>query len=149
MADLYELQLTLNLPDSLPSEEVDLIRWHLGQENGRYDGDAYDYPLLYTRGPAHRIGGALVGELCSDVKGWSLTVRQEVHPDEFDDLRNMVEWLGARTTTRGTIGYLRFYESHVPDVLIAQEDAANGAVSCAVLRADKIVGTFAEAVAAL
>ncbi|MEU3896751.1 hypothetical protein [Streptomyces sp. NPDC045251] len=149
MADLYEFQLTLKLPDSLPSEEVDLIRWHLGQENGRYDVDAYDCPLLNARGPAHRIEGAPVGELCSDGKGWSLTVRQEVRPDEFDDLRRLVEWLSVRTTSRGTIGYLRFYESQVPDVLIAQEDAAKGTVSCAVLRADKVVGTFAEAVAVL
>ncbi|WP_217253926.1 hypothetical protein [Streptomyces sp. AC602_WCS936] len=149
MADLYELQLTLNLPDSLPSEEVDLLHWHLGQENGPYDGDAYDDPLLNARGPAHRIEGALVGELCPNERGWSLTVRQEVHPDEFDDLRRLVEWLGARTTSRGAIGYLRFYESTVPDVLIAQEEAARGAVSCAVLRGDKVVGTFAEAVAGL
>ncbi|GGQ49174.1 hypothetical protein ACFFKE_32810 [Streptomyces mutabilis] len=46
MADPYTLQLTLNLPDSLPSEEVDMLRRHLGQESGPYGGDAYDYPLL-------------------------------------------------------------------------------------------------------
>lgn len=153
MADLYELQLTLNLPGSLPSEEADLLRWHLGHENGRCDGDAYDYPFLKARGPAHRIEGALVGELCPNGRGWSLTVRQEVHPDESDDIRRLVEWLSARTTSRGAIGYLRFYESTVPDVLIAQEEAAEGAargaVSCFVLRGDKVVGTFAEAVAGL
>ncbi|MFH8238410.1 hypothetical protein [Streptomyces sp. NPDC018321] len=104
---------------------------------------------MNARGPAHRIEGVLVGELCQSGKGWSLTVRQEVHPDEFDDLRRLVELLSARTTSRVAIGYLRFYEFHVPDVLIAQEDAVKGTVSCAVLRLDKAVGTFAEAVAGL
>lgn len=65
-------------------------------------------------------GVVLVGELCSDGPQWALTVRQEAHPGEFDDLRRMVLWLGARTTTVGTVGYLRFHESHVPDVLVAE-----------------------------
>ncbi|MFC0499437.1 hypothetical protein ACFFKE_32800 [Streptomyces mutabilis] len=90
-----------------------------------------------------------MGELCPNGRGWSLTARQEVHPDEFDDLRRLVEWLGARTTSRGAIGYLRFSESTAPDVLIAQEEAAKGTVNCVVLRGDKVVGTFAEATAGL
>lgn len=85
---------------------------------------------------APRIGGALVGELHSSGAEWALTVRQEAHPDEFDDLRRIVVWLGARTTTVGTVGYLRFYEAHHPDVLIAE----SGAVRREVLRVDKAVG---------
>ncbi|CAM5351274.1 putative protein OS=Streptomyces glaucescens OX=1907 GN=SGLAU_31925 PE=4 SV=1 [Streptomyces glaucescens] len=58
------------------------------------------------------------------VRGWALTVRQEVHPDQFHRLRELVEWIAARTSTCGTIGYLRFLEHDIPDVLIA--DPATG-----------------------
>ncbi|MGW3253081.1 hypothetical protein ACWDCX_21260 [Streptomyces fungicidicus] len=141
MADIYELQLTLDLPGSLPGQDLALLRWHLGEEGGRQD-DGYEYPLWADRGPALRIGGALVGELCSDGPEWALTVRQEAHPDEFDDLRRMVLWLGARTTTVGTVGYLRFYEAQVPDVLIAEA----GAVRSAILRVEKVVESPAEVI---
>jgi hypothetical protein len=141
MADIHELQLTLDLPDSLPPEDLALLRWHLGQEDGRGD-DGYAYPLWGGRGPALRIGGALVGELHSDGAGWALAVRQEVHPDEFDDLRRMVLWLGARTTTVGAVGYLRFHEAHFPDVLIAR----SGSVRRAVLRVDEVVESAAEVI---
>ncbi|MEV5470554.1 hypothetical protein AB0N37_33930 [Streptomyces griseoincarnatus] len=141
MADIYELQLTLDLPGSLPPQDLALLRWHLGEEGGRQD-DGYAYPLWGDRGPALRIGGALVGELCSDGPQWALTVRQEAHPDEFDDLRRMVLWLGARTTTEGTVGYLRFHESHVPDVLVAEA----GAVRSAVLRVEKVLESATEVI---
>ena len=141
MADIYELQLTLDLPGSLLPEELDLLRWHLGQEGGRQD-DGYEYPLWDARGSARRIGGVLVGELHSDGSEWALTVRQEAHPDEFDDLRRIVLWLGTRTTTVGTIGYLRFYEDHLPDVLIA----ASGAVRREILRADEVVEAATEVI---
>ena len=134
MADVYELQLTLDLPGSLPPQDLALLRWHLGEEGGRQD-DGYEYPLWKDRGPALRIGGALVGELCSDGPEWALTVRQEAHPDGFHDLRRLVQWLGARTTNTGPIGYLRFYESHVPDMLIVQ----SGTVRCAFLKEDKVI----------
>ncbi|GGX06818.1 hypothetical protein GCM10010297_30490 [Streptomyces malachitofuscus] len=135
MADIYELQLALDLPDSLPPEDLALLRWHLGQDGGREDG-GFEYPLWEARGAALRIGGSLVGELNSSGAGWALTVRQETHPDDFDDLRRIVVWLGARTTTVGTVGYLRFYEAHHPHVLIAE----SGAVRREVLRVDKGVG---------
>ncbi|MCO4697789.1 hypothetical protein LRR80_03857 [Streptomyces sp. RO-S4] len=141
MADIYELQLTLDLPDSLPPQDLALLRWHLGEEGG-VQGDGYAYPLWGDRGPALRIGGALVGELCSDGPQWALTVRQEAHPDEFDDLRRMVLWLAARTTTVGTVGYLRFHESHVPDVLVAEA----GAVRSAVLRVEKVLESATEVI---
>ncbi|MEV7862168.1 hypothetical protein AB0O86_25925 [Streptomyces hirsutus] len=147
MADIYELQLTLDLPDSLPPQDLALLRWHLGEEGSRQDDghdghDGYEYPLWGARGPARRIGGVLVGELCSAGGGWALTVRQEAHPDEFDDLRRVVLWLGERTTSVGTIGHLRFYESDVPDVLIAQA----GEVHRAVLRTDEIAQSPTEVI---
>ncbi|MFF1277603.1 hypothetical protein ACFVZC_30035 [Streptomyces marokkonensis] len=135
MADIYELQLTLHLPGSLPPEDLALLRWHLGMEGGR-QGDGYEYPLWEARGAALRIGGALVGELHPGGAGWALTVRQETHPDEFDDLRRIVRWLGARTTTVGTVGHLRFYEAHLPDLLIAE----GGAVCREILRVEEVVG---------
>lgn len=134
MADGYELQLNLDLPDSLSPRDLDLLRWHLGEEDGQQDA-GYEYPLWDDRGPASRIGGVQVGELRSVHGGWALTVRQQAHPDQFHDLRRIVRWLGARTTTWGAIGYLRSYESHMPDVLFAR----SGAVRCVVLQEEKVV----------
>jgi hypothetical protein len=76
-----------------------------------------------ARGPAERIGGTLVGDLARSAQGWALTARQEVHPDEFEQLHGLVEWLAARTSTFGTIGCLRFLELDVPDVLVADPAA--------------------------
>jgi hypothetical protein len=134
MADTYELQLTLDLPDSLSQRELALVRWHLGEEDGRQDG-TYECPLWDGRGWARRIGGLHVAELRPIDGGWALAVRQEAHPDDFTDLRMILQWLGARTTTVGPIGYLRFYESHVPDMLIVQ----SGKVSCAFLQVEEVV----------
>ncbi|MFZ4207387.1 hypothetical protein ACOZE4_21465 [Streptomyces griseoincarnatus] len=63
-------------------------------------------------------------------------MRQETHPDAFEDLRRTVLWFGARKRTLGTVGYLRFPEPHLPDMLIADI----GAVRREVLRVDKAVG---------
>ncbi|MFI0779513.1 hypothetical protein [Streptomyces sp. NPDC021212] len=131
MSDLFELQLTLDLPGSLPASDLALIRQHLGEVEDEGQGsEASDplaeHPLLSSRGPAHRIGGTLVGELLPGPVGWGLTVRQEVHPDEFEALRTLLIWLAARTTSVGAIGYLRFLEHDVPDVLIAAPDSPDG-----------------------
>jgi hypothetical protein len=82
--------------------DLALLRWHLGEE-GDCQGE-YEYPLWDARGPARRIGGVLAGELRSDDWGWALTVRQESHPDEFDDLRRIVLWLGAVRRARAPSG---------------------------------------------
>ncbi|GAA3504726.1 hypothetical protein GCM10019016_118390 [Streptomyces prasinosporus] len=139
MADSYELQLALDLPGSLTPGELALLRWHLAEEGGRQD-EGYECPLWDGRGPARRIGGLQVAELRPVHGEWSLTVRQEVHPDGFHDLRRIVQWLGERTTTPGTVGYLRFYESHVPDVFIAR----SGTVSCAFLQVEEVVEVASE-----
>ncbi|NJP82654.1 hypothetical protein HCK01_36165, partial [Streptomyces sp. AA8] len=84
MSDIYELQLALDLPGSLPETDLDLLRRHLSDEGGDAGHDEDDeeaggpetYPLLASRGPAWRIGGALVGELCRGPRGWALTARQ-------------------------------------------------------------------------
>ncbi|MFC7513360.1 hypothetical protein ACFQV4_38425 [Streptomyces thermocarboxydus] len=59
MADIYELQLNLDLPGALPPQDLALLRWHLGEEGGRQD-DGYAYPL-WGRGPAMRIGARWSG----------------------------------------------------------------------------------------
>ncbi|WP_328223538.1 hypothetical protein OG272_23810 [Streptomyces sp. NBC_00104] len=128
MGDYHELQLNLDLPASLPAEDLTLLRRHLGEGGNDRDGDdgdgegqgAYEFPLLAERGAAWRIGGVLVGELVGRESGWALTVRQEVHPDQFDDLRRLVGWLGARTSTVGVVGHVRFYEEWLPDLLIVE-----------------------------
>ncbi|MGW0842231.1 hypothetical protein ACWD26_19045 [Streptomyces sp. NPDC002787] len=130
MADVYELQLALGLPESLPPADFALLRWHLGQVKGEEPGQG-EYPLMAERGPAWRIGGVLVGELDRDERGWALTVRQEVHPDDFSALRWLVRWLGERTSTVGVIGYLRFYEALVPDVLVARDATVRRVTPCA------------------
>ncbi|AIS02319.1 hypothetical protein [Streptomyces glaucescens] len=122
MSDLYELQLMLDLPDSLPAGDVALLRWHLG-DSAEESPEPDAYPMLSARGPAARIGGTLVGDLARSERGWALTARQEVHPDEFDQLRKLVEWLAGRTSTSGTVGYLRFLEHDIPDVLVADPAA--------------------------
>ncbi|MFJ2627623.1 hypothetical protein ACIO6T_30550 [Streptomyces sp. NPDC087532] len=118
MSDLHELQLTLDLPGSLPGADLVLLRWHLG-EGGSDPETTHTYPLLSGTGPAERIGGVLVSVLAPSKHGWALTVRQEVRPDEFDQLRELVGWLVARTSTFGTIGYLRHLEQEIPDMLVA------------------------------
>ncbi|MFJ5557385.1 hypothetical protein ACIQCD_08170 [Streptomyces sp. NPDC093250] len=42
----------------------------------------------------------------------------------------------------GTVGYLRFYESRVPDVLVAE----SGAVRRAVLRVEKVLESATEVI---
>ncbi|MEU8547160.1 hypothetical protein [Streptomyces roseoverticillatus] len=122
MSDFYELQLALDLPGSLTDDDLALLRRHLGESSEELQHlDAY--PLFSARGPAQRVGGTLIGDLARSTRGWALTVRQEVHPDEFDELRGLVQWLAARTSTFGTIGYLRFLEQEVPDVLVADPAA--------------------------
>lgn len=143
MADTFELQLTLDLPDTLTRRELAVLRRHLGEEGeagacGQEAGDgsyAYEYPLWGERGPARHVGGLQVAELRESGRGWALTVRQEIHPDSFSDLRAILRWLGPRTTTAGPIGYLRFYEDHVPTMLIAE----SGKVSCLSLKAEGVV----------
>ncbi|MGC9495676.1 hypothetical protein [Streptomyces sp. WG7] len=147
MADIHELQLTLDLPAPLPPHDVDLCAGTWGRQTaGRKKSAGGTTDTSTPSGtPVGRRGGsgACWSESCARTTGgWALTVRQEAHPGEFDDLRRTVRWLGERTTSRGAIGHLRFYESHVPDVLIAQE----GSVSCAVPRVDELVESVAEVI---
>jgi len=113
MADLYELVLALDLRADLTPDDLAELRWHLGQgEQPGPDPDPDLEPAFAETGPAYRIGGALVAALMPRERpdGWALTVRQELHPDQFDTLRAMLGWLGRRARYDGYAGYLRFYE---------------------------------------
>lgn len=140
MSDLHDLLLVLDLRADVPAEEIAELRWHLGlgpaperlaivtgfdevvlDDNGEPARDATGtilvesapYQLLAARGPARRVAGALAGTLePRDDGGWALTVRQEVHPDEFEHLDQLLAWLATRLRHAGThfVGYLRHLE---------------------------------------
>jgi hypothetical protein len=143
VADIYELLLMMDLRADITDDELAEIRWHVGQgprpERLPIGTDAYlnTYPLgdpadpecrwetatpepvFAQRGAALRTGGALVAELVGreQADGWALTVRQELHPDDFYQLRTLLAWLGARSVGARAdgielfVGYLRFHES--------------------------------------
>jgi hypothetical protein len=59
-------------------------------------------PVFAQRGAARQVGGALVAELVERERsdGWALTVRQELHLDDFYQLRTLLDWLGRKTSSR-------------------------------------------------
>ncbi|MFF4163371.1 hypothetical protein [Streptomyces sp. NPDC001741] len=131
MGDLFVVDLALDLGAATPGEFVDGLRWHLGTDAGGHEDakgapagrPADACPLLADRGPAARTGGLLVGELSRGEKGWSLTVRQEVHAESLPDLEPLLEQLARHSRTEGVIGQIRFYEDHVPELLISEAGA--------------------------
>ncbi|MFJ3908299.1 hypothetical protein [Streptomyces vinaceus] len=74
------------------------------------------------------MGGVLSSALADRAdlprEGWSLTSRQEIHPDEFEKIGELLCWLAARTHEThplgdgaGGVGSLRFCEAEAFDVL--------------------------------
>ncbi len=66
MSDLFELQLSLDLPSDLTDDELQSLRWHLGTEDRDPPADMDDpdyWPLFCDRGPATRIGSVVAGDL--------------------------------------------------------------------------------------
>ncbi|MER5966507.1 hypothetical protein [Streptomyces sp. NPDC002057] len=148
MSDLHELTIAVDLRDEISETELVELSWHLGigpppehplslvtqfpvvvvDDDGTPVIEDDPRPLLAGRGAAARVGGALCSALADRADlprgGWSLTSRQEVHPDEFDRIGELLSWLAARahdTHAAGDgavgIGFLRFHEAEVPDVL--------------------------------
>ncbi len=137
MADLYELVLALDLRSGLAPDELAELRWHVGQgerpETLVLGTDTYletfplgdpddpncawetaePAPAFAAKGPAARVGGALVAALVPRERpdGWALTLRQELHPDQFYQVRTMLGRLGRWAAHDGFAGYLRFYEN--------------------------------------
>ncbi|MFC8224514.1 hypothetical protein [Streptomyces sp. NPDC057287] len=135
MGDMYAVDLALNLRTTVPGAFVDELRWHLGTTCGAGSGPSGAtaggpagevavsddvFPLLAERGPAARIGGLLTGELHRAGAGWALTARQEVHAESLTDLDPLLEQLARHSATEGVIGQIRFYEDHVPELLISE-----------------------------
>ncbi|GCD97062.1 hypothetical protein [Embleya hyalina] len=151
MADVYELSIALNLRKDLSDEEVAELRWHLGlgprpqtlrivprfpivveQDDGELAVEDHPEPLLGLHGAARHVGGALVSTLVrpehSRNGAWALTIRQEIHPDEFELIGELLGWLATEADDRhrtdaGTIrlGWTRFYESDRFEPLMVRE----------------------------
>jgi hypothetical protein len=120
MADLYAVDVSMDLAATVPDAVLSELRRHLGlagTEDTLID-DFEDYPVWAARGPARRIGGVLVGKLIRTDQVWSLTVRQEVHAEVMPQVDALMEMLAFHSTTEGTIGQIRFYEDEIPDLLL-------------------------------
>nr|WSW57134.1 hypothetical protein OG513_00095 [Streptomyces sp. NBC_00998] len=155
MSDIYELMIAVDLRDEISEQELAELSWHLGtgpqperlsivtefpvvvvDDSGIPEIEDDPYPLLAGDGEAWRVGGVLCSALTRRAdppwKGWSLTSRQEIHPDEFEKVGELLCWLAARahdTHQLGDssvgIGSLRFYEDEAPDALQVKSGRVN------------------------
>ncbi|MEU9039365.1 hypothetical protein AB0D45_31275 [Streptomyces sp. NPDC048352] len=127
MSDMYELMIALDLQDEISEKELAEVSWHLGlgpqpaclsivtefpravmDDSGIPVVEDDPHPLLAGRGAAWRVGGVLSSALAPHAdlpgKGWSLTSRQEIHPDEFEKIGELLCWLATRLTQRTRAG---------------------------------------------
>jgi len=60
-----------------------------------------------------------------DPAGWALACRQEIHPDDFDGIRTLLDWLAGRAAHGhgggSAIGHVRFYEDVDPVPLTVRD----------------------------
>ncbi|CAL9612969.1 hypothetical protein SUDANB120_05686 [Streptomyces sp. enrichment culture] len=145
MSDTYELVLAVDLRDDLTEAELTGLRRHLGlgPRPEPVPAEPYEalgaeddpWPLLGGSGPARSSGGALVSVLVRregpGPGGWALTSRQELHPDEFEDVGILLAWLAARAADRHhradgavALGWTRFHESDRPEPLLVRNGTA-------------------------
>ncbi|WP_399924767.1 hypothetical protein [Streptomyces kanamyceticus] len=124
MSDIYAFDLALDLAESTPDDVLAAVRWHLGQnseqerDESAIDGGESDLsPLWGGRGAALRIGGVLWGSLVRGDRKWSLGVRQEIHAEDLEDLKELVERLTRHAVQEGAVGQTRFHEDEIPDLL--------------------------------
>ncbi|MFH9607092.1 hypothetical protein [Streptomyces sp. NPDC017448] len=152
MADIFELSIVLNLRENLPDEEIAELRWHLGLGGkpetlhlvtsfpvvvedacGNPVVENRPVPLLGRHGEAWKVDGALVSVLLRPEEArhgsWALTVRQEIHPDEFASTGELLRWLATRADERHRsssgevrLGWTRFYESDRYEPLVVRND---------------------------
>ncbi|MGW4635033.1 hypothetical protein [Nocardia sp. NPDC004415] len=127
MADVYEFSMTVDLRDSLSTEEVAQLRRHLGL--GEFSGDeSSPEPLLGSHEPAWKIGGMLGAALERTPDGWHLEARQEVHPENFADLAALMRHLYLhvafdRVAADGSVelARLRWYEDNESTPLLVRD----------------------------
>lgn len=147
MSDIHELTVAVDLRDEISATELAELRWHLGigprpehlsivtefpvvvvDDSGVPMVEDDPRPLLAGNGAAARVGGVLGSALEPRTdpprEGWALTSRQELHPDEFEEVGELLGWLAARAHAAhrladGTVGlgFLRFHEDEVPAAL--------------------------------
>ncbi|MEU4932552.1 hypothetical protein AB0G54_39680 [Streptomyces yokosukanensis] len=148
---MFELMLTLDLRDELSEEELAELRWHLGagpkpetlrivtefplvveDEDGQPVIENYPEPLLADHSEAFKVEGALdsVLERREDAAcgAWALTSRQEIHPDGFDLVGELLGWLATKADARhrrfdGSVdlGWIRSYEECQPEPLLVRD----------------------------
>ncbi|BFO14819.1 hypothetical protein SHKM778_12070 [Streptomyces sp. KM77-8] len=151
MADIVELMLTLDLRDELSEEELAELRWHLGlgpkpetlrivtefpfvveDDHGNLVIEDDPYPLLGNSGEASKADGALASILLRRQKTsfgtWALTSRQEIHPDEFERVGELLSWLATKAGDShrrhdGSVhlGWTRLCEEHQPELLVVRD----------------------------
>lgn len=118
MGDLYELNMSVVLGADRSEIELTELRWHLGlaprpvrlrivttfpvvawQDDRPVLVDA-PTPLLARRGRTRTSGREQYGTLAasSGGPGWLLGARQEIHPDDFPMLGDLLAWLAAQAT---------------------------------------------------
>ncbi|GAA3147981.1 hypothetical protein ACFQ0X_05970 [Streptomyces rectiviolaceus] len=136
MADMYEFSMAMDLRDDISEEEIAELRWHLGlgpqpvrltvvrefpvvmeDDQGELVTEDVPVPLLGCHDTALKVGGALTSVLLRRKVGWALTARQEIHPDDFDRVGELLTWLAAKACGHHErfdgsvrVGWFRFYE---------------------------------------
>ncbi|MBC2878580.1 MULTISPECIES: hypothetical protein [Streptomyces] len=123
MSDIHELRLDWHLRADLPAALLTELRGHLAPDP---DGEREPAPLLDATGPAWRVGGVLSSVLAPLPDGWALVVRQEVHTERLDELRELLDRLAPHTVAAGAIGSLRFYEYESGEVLEVCDGVVRG-----------------------
>jgi hypothetical protein len=143
MSDMHELLVTLTLSPAIPDDELAELRWHLGRaerpaayplvgdaerpayplgdpEDPDCEWDTDPEPLFAHHGAAWKLPGATVAELTDrDGKpGWALTVRQEVHPEDFAAVRALLSRVARHAEGVGFAGFVRGYEDDAVQPLL-------------------------------
>ncbi|MFC4015108.1 hypothetical protein ACFOY2_48390 [Nonomuraea purpurea] len=151
MSDVHEVTLALDLRDELSEGELADLCWHLGfgpqpetlsivtefpamafdEETDEWISVDRPESLLNQRGPAARVGGAVFSELFrrENPAGWAVTSRQELHPDQFDGVGELLCWMATKVHANHvngdgsvTVGFIRFLEQAVPQPLKVNSD---------------------------
>ncbi|MFG2292591.1 hypothetical protein [Streptomyces sp. NPDC048603] len=155
MSDIHELQVTVDLRDGLSGQELAELRWHLGlgpepeqltvitefpfvvvDDDGNPRIENEPRALLAGSGPAWKVGGTLGSSLTARTGlpggGWSLTSRTELHPDDTEQVGELLRWLAPRVHDThvhpdGTVrlGHCRWYEDPEPYSLEVRDGQLN------------------------
>ncbi|KAB7845064.1 hypothetical protein [Streptomyces mobaraensis] len=123
MSDIHELRLDWHLSADLPAALLAELRGHLEPDP---EGEREPEPLLDATGPAWRVGGVLSSVLTPLPDGWALVVRQEVHTERLDELRDLLDRLAPYAVAAGAIGSIRFYEYDSGEVLEVRDGVVRG-----------------------